>query len=173
MEGIGDTNSQFVVYLGNRPDFADLATINHVRPVNTHEIADIGNQCGNGWRKVFNVYAKLIYAMQARMHCTAHFNSWQAWRDEQLLRADSNSLLLFSPPILAELNGDKIHVLMGKGWAAQCGLNEQLFWLNQDFAIINKQNFIVCPYFDYRQLNNQKILYLCELLKPMLARISN
>lgn len=176
MQGIGDSDSRFVVYIGNCPDFADLGHLDGVRALKHGDIAEIGKQCGNGWRKVFNVYAKLVFALQAKMHACHKFNSWQHWRDKQLLQAGSDSLLLFSPPKLDTLDNAKIHIVMGKGWAGECGLNDALIWLNQDFALIKDSHhhqLVVCPYFDYRQLSNQKIMYLCELLSPLLNGLLN
>jgi hypothetical protein len=31
-------------------------------------------------------------------------------------------------------------------------------WLDDEFAIDKEHNLIVCPYFDYRQLSNNKII---------------
>lgn len=180
MIGIGDTNSQFIVYIGNRPDYGDLNHLTSVRPIKDGEIADIGVKCGNGWRKVFNVYAKLVFALNASMHFVgladenqtgviAPVNRWQAWRDVCLLKEHSNSLMLFSKPDLATKDSDVLRIVMGKGWAKECGLEPVLHWLNNDFAISKKHNLIVCPYFDYRQLSNQKIVLLCELIRPFLA----
>ena len=170
MIGIGDVNSPFKVYIGNVPQYADLPMLQSVRPLQPGEVADIGNRCGNGWRKVINVYAKLVFALQSPWHFSeGEFQSWQAWRDAKLLQEDSKTLLLFSKPeLLTDTvkpvpSGD-VHLVMGKSWAAECLADENLHWVNQDFAVVESKRIIVCPYFDYRQLSNQKIVTLCELL---------
>lgn len=196
MVGLGDPKSKFRVYIANRPDYANLLYIDNVRPVAENEIGNIGQRCGNGWRKVFNVYAKLVFALNAELHADLRkYQSWQLWRDHCLLREKSNSLLLFSKPMFsravfskAELSkpqfcdlrsdedtdiskgvaSDTLHLIMGKGWARECLQNETLYWLNQDFAIIESHNIIVCPYFDYRQLSNQKIMFLCDLINTQM-----
>lgn len=172
MIGIGDKHSRLQVYIKNRPDFADLLQLQTVRPVEAQELKNIGDKCGNGWRKVFNVYAKFLFALKAEMHAgIADYASWQEWRDQILLRENSNSLLLFSKPSVSRMDRDKVHLVMGKGWANECDFAQGVYWLNSDFALLDKHNLIVCPYFDYRQLSNQKIVYLCELLQPMLNKL--
>lgn len=170
--GIGDESAWLRVYIGNIPAYADLPDLTNIRPLEPGEIADIGKLCGNGWRKVFNVYAKLVYALNLDMHNSgSHCNSWQQWRDERLLQAGSDTLLIFSPPDLNNLATDKLHILMGKGYAQTCNLNDRVNWHNHEFASHPEQPLLVCPYFDYRQLSNQKILYLCDLVNGLLSRV--
>ncbi|MDO6428047.1 hypothetical protein Q4489_13585 [Thalassotalea sp. 1_MG-2023] len=137
------------------------------RFIELDEINAIGQQAGNGWRKVFNVYAKFIYELS--IHEAHPFKSWQQFRDKQLLQAGS-SLCLWLSCSAEQLNSNlnksnSIHIVMGKGYASKLSLAEQCFWLSEDFAINSKQHLIICPYFDYRQLTNEKITYLCQLLK--------
>ncbi|WP_133471739.1 DUF6942 family protein [Paraglaciecola marina] len=159
--GLGDINTQFKVYIANRPNFADFQDTQKVTPLGGGELDAIGKTCGNGWRKVFNVYAKVLFALNCERLVSVHkAATWQEFRDKYLLQAASNTSLLFTPP---ELSNDDIHIVMGKTYAKSLGLS--LEWINDDFAIAPKAKLIVCPYFDYRQLSNIKIVTLVELIR--------
>lgn len=163
--GLGDTDALFSVYIGNRPN-TELSHLKPgVSPLNKGDIQFIGNKCGHGWRKVFNVYAKLVYALASADTALniSGADSWQAFRDSQLLQAGSGFALHFhAPEVFSET---ALHLITGKTYANTLPIASQLHWINSDFALCKKQNIVVCPYFDYRQLSNAKILYLIDLLK--------
>lgn len=159
--GVGDPSARFRVYIGNRPDFAGLATLSNIRPLQNGEIEQISRACGNGWRKVFNVYAKLIYALPGVPNRTQP--NWQSFRDNCLLQTGCGLSLLFSPPEFGLAN--TFHLVMGKHYGLSLGLPEELEWLDSEFAIVRKHNLVLCPYFDYRQLSNAKIIRLVELIQ--------
>tara|TARA_R110002012_G_scaffold139686_2_gene297123 strand:+ start:151 stop:765 length:615 start_codon:yes stop_codon:yes gene_type:complete len=187
--GLGVNYARINVYIANRPNYRDLSLLNTMHSLNTGDIEAINRQCGNGWRKVFNVYAKLVFAWRSvdpALHAClpgAHSASWQAYRDTVLLQQDSQTALLFSPPSPQQdlpYNGNgwadgastsKIHnayhIIMGRTYAKSLvettGLN--LTWHGEEFAIDQSARTAVCPYFDYRQLSNIKIIRLVELLK--------
>lgn len=87
--------------------------------------------------------------------------SWQAYRDTQLLQAGCNEALLFSPPSF--VHRDRIHIIAGKTYAGELGI-ESLEWLDTRFAVSESQRLIVSPYLDYRQLSNERITRLVELI---------
>lgn len=189
--GLGVNHARINVYIANRPNYQDLTLLNAMRPLSTGDIEAINRQCGNGWRKVFNVYAKLVFAWRSAdpaLHAClpgADCASWQAYRDTVLLQKDSQTALLFSPPLpLQDLpysgNGwadgaktstthNAYHIIMGRTYAKSlvetAGLN--LTWHGEEFAIDQSARTVVCPYFDYRQLSNIKIIRLVELLKSL------
>ncbi|ARU58228.1 hypothetical protein OLMES_4212 [Oleiphilus messinensis] len=76
---------------------------------------------------------------------------------------------MFSAPTIKTFNcaesNQAVRLITGRTWAESLGLGisfEQLtpeFWVNDDHRVI------VCPYFDYRQLSDIKIMYLVKLLK--------
>lgn len=163
LSGLGEKSATLRVYIANRPDFADIKALDNIRPIKPGEITDIGNRCGNGWRKVFNVYAKLLYALNDSRWCdNSAFDSWQQFRDTQLLQLGSDTSLLFSP--WEADNTGELHLIMGRTYAKSLSLPENLKWENDEFAICETSKLIVSPYFDYRQLSNQKIVYLVELI---------
>ena len=175
--GLGDGNGRFRVYIANRPGLAPFDTTQTMLPTVEGTITEIGKHCGNGWRKVFNVYAKLVFALRDAKLIGGK-SSWQQYRDEKLLRADSDTALFFSPPKWTETEvrrglspnvcfNNACHIIMGKHYALSLDLPEDLRWLDNEFAISANANCIVCPYFDYRQLSNIKIIRLVELIKSL------
>lgn len=167
MIGLGNKNASLQVYIENIPPLEMYQQLAQVRAMNTGEISMIADLTGNHWRKIFNVFAKLLFELQPQ-----HYPSWQTLRDEHLLQANSEQLLLFSPPEQSNTNHQSklpnvITIIMGKMYADKLGLAEQALWLNEVFAINKETKTIICPYFDYRQLSNVKISQLVNLIKQL------
>jgi hypothetical protein len=171
--GLGDPNARLCIYLGNRPDYQNLLQLQHVQPLLSGEIAAIGKMCGNGWRKVFNVYAKLVFALPPGVVSKAKSGeSWQAYRDDLLLQQASDTALIFSPPRFESEKNSRLHIIMGRTYAKSLYLPTTLEWLDKEFAVDWDKRLIICPYFDYRQLSNSKIIRLVELLESLCQRKS-
>lgn len=167
--GLGELDAKFNVYIANRPKFADFQCSLTVAPLAKGEIDAIGKACGNGWRKVFNVYAKLLFALDTEnLVSLQQTKTWQEYRDKNLLQAGSSTSLLFTGP---DQVNENIHIVMGKNYAKTLGLS--LEWLDNDFAIGAQSRIIVCPYFDYRQLSNIKIVRLVELIKQLSQSVTS
>ena len=171
--GFGCQAFEIGVYIANRPNMLEYQDINAIVPLTDNEIYTIGQACGNGWRKVFNVYAKFIFALNKKTF--SHLQqgeTWQVFRDKHLLQSDSRTALLFSSPKLTA-DSNTIHIICGRTYSKNLinsgKLNSQLTWLNEEFAVDQSQRLIVCPYFDYRQLSNIKIDYLCELIDQLIV----
>ena len=158
--GLGDSQALFNVYIANRPSLAPFDAPETVIPVDGSNIKALGDACGNGWRKVFNVYAKLLYAMDFG-GIQQRFRTWQHYRDEELLQIDSGTALIYSPP---SFNRDGLTLIMGKQYARSLPFADKLTWLDEQFAVCPPAGVVVCPYFDYRQLSNAKIMHLITLL---------
>lgn len=182
--GFGSPTFEIGVYIANRPNMLEYQQLEGITPLTENEIYTIGQACGNGWRKVFNVYAKVIFALNPRsfghlQQGLAQGASWQSFRDKHLLQQHSETALLFSPPETNYLktkvsqSQNTIHIICGRTYAKELinsgKLNSQLTWLNEEFAVDPSQRLIVCPYFDYRQLSNIKIDYLSQLIDSILA----
>ncbi|SEH67713.1 hypothetical protein SAMN05660691_00838 [Rheinheimera pacifica] len=165
--GFGDTTAGIRVYIANRPPMAEYADLVTMQPLHSGETELINRACGNGWRKVFNVYAKLLFALDTKQFAfTQHAGSWQQYRDQYLLQAGSNTALMFSMPELQPAKG-AVHIIAGRTHAKallEAGLPAQLSWLNNEFAVDKHNRLLVCPYFDYRQLNNEKLAFLARLI---------
>lgn len=176
--GFGDRDFTFAVYIGNKPNMSEYQNLSSVESLSLGEIEMINRSCGNGWRKVFNVYAKILYNLNNQyFEYSKSALTWQAYRDGCLLQNKSKTALLFSPPYLEpgylgendlKLKKSVVHIICGKGHAktliSKGVLVANLTWLDDEFAIDKANNLIVCPYFDYRQLSNIKIERLSELL---------
>jgi len=169
--GFGCQQFNLAVYIANRPNMLEYQDLSQLTPLARGEIFAIGQACGNGWRKVFNVYAKLLYALEpADFSFSKSAPSWQHYRDGYLLQQASHTALLFTPPNL-EKSVATLHIICGRTYAKHLlstgKLSAQFEWLDDEFAIDKKNNIIVCPYFDYRQLSNVKIERLAVLLSEL------
>ena len=175
--GLGDSEATLRVYLANRPPLEPYETLNGLCPLATGDIADIVAKTGNHWRKIFNLYAKLVHALDARRYFRCQlsnchvsnyqFSSWQALRENCLLQAGSGLALLFSPP---SVSVEAVQIVMGKQYAEYLGvksLYDDWQQYTPDFMISRKGRMIGCPYFDYRQLSNEKLATLVELTKSL------
>jgi len=157
--GLGNPNAKFNVFLANSIPLVPYTTYDRVVPVSADEIHLIGEQTSNHWRKIFNVYAKLLGALYP--HDIA---KWQTYRDTKMLTADSNQSLVYSPVTDDMLSADNLNIVMGKAYATNQKLTESCHWVSPEFAINKTKKIIVCPYFDYRQLSNEKISQLVQLI---------
>ena len=181
--GLGDANAQFKVYINKRPNIATYQDLSGVRELLAGDIADIGQHCGNGWRKVFNVYAKLVFALnQPVLVPLNQAANWQQFRDQSLLQNAAKTSLLFSEPNFTQkavehtlfvdnqcVNSPCVHIVMGKTYAKTLALASSLTWLDDEFATDKSKSLIVCPYFDYRQLSNIKIIRLVALINSLIS----
>ncbi|WP_341503453.1 hypothetical protein [Gallaecimonas sp. GXIMD4217] len=168
--GLGDGQYRVAVYVAKGPPMAELQGLDELRPLVGGEIDHINAACGNGWRKLFNVYAKVLFALPDAFGFAEQAPTWQRYRDERLLQPGSTTALLLSPPRLGE-RPDVLHIIAGRTHArdllARGELQAQLTWLDEEFAICPEHRLLVCPYFDYRQLSNSKIARLSELVAAM------
>jgi hypothetical protein len=61
--GFGDKDFTIAVYIANKPNMVEYQNLVEVLPLVSGEIDLINQACGNGWRKVFNVFAKFLFAL--------------------------------------------------------------------------------------------------------------
>ena len=169
MVGIGDPDCDFVVYIGNRPPMDEYIKRQGLTPAAKGELASIGRETGNHWRKIINIYAKLGYMLDAK-----DFSSWQVYRERYLLTKGSGQALLFDDYI--ELTkSEAVRLICGKVHAAMLLANSvvgnvaetSMQWVDADFAIDPSRRLIVTPYFDYRQLSNAKLEVLASIINNL------
>lgn len=158
--GLGSLKAPIYIYIENKPPLSFYQALDDMYGLREGDIYQIGQQTGNHWRKIFNVFAKLEFERNPQQ-----FSTWQALRDKALLQANSEQCLLFNEPDFAQLSHHKTHIIMGKTYAAKMGIAEHCYWLNEFFAYHQEKKIIVCPYFDYRQLSNVKITQLVKLIE--------
>lgn len=170
--GFGSKNFDIAFYIANRPPIDSYPQLNALHGLAKGELAHITANCSNHWRKVFNVYAKFLLALDGVFDADGMpFNKrgitrWQDYRDNNLLQSHSHEALLFSAPDLMCAN--TMHIIAGKTYAHDLQLNIELIWLDNYFAINKQHNLIVSPYLDYRQLSNARIEQLANLVKQCL-----
>lgn len=182
--GLGDSDYDLAICIGNRPPLAAYTQLNGISAMVPGEIASIASQTGNHWRKIFNVYAKLIAQLAHDGHRTWQgVDDWRQYRDQQLLQAGSNTALLFSgypkgsshdKDSSKGVRADAITIIAGKDYARQCGYDiEQLqpcaHEFPESFGWSVRERLIVAPYLDYRQLSDRKIAYLSRIISSMSA----
>tara|TARA_B100001109_G_scaffold167044_1_gene136140 strand:+ start:101657 stop:102205 length:549 start_codon:yes stop_codon:yes gene_type:complete len=162
--GLGVQEAALQVYIANRPPLPEYEMLSKLQPMQPGDIARIAAETGNHWRKIFNVYAKLVFALKQAQGRDAGVSRWQDYRDQTLLQAQGDESLLFSPPDLTQ-GSASARLVLAKGYAQALGMNEQLNWLDESFAVHTVSGVIICPYFDYRQLSDIKIQRLVRLLQ--------
>lgn len=151
------------VFMANRPPLPEYRDVRQVSALNGGEIRRVASETGNHWRKIFNVYAKFIYslAMAKNEQSILSYKTWQEYRDEKLLQQGSNTQLYFDHEgmtnLLSQEDIGSVRIVMGKIFAEESLKNIRLIWLDSYFAINKELGIIVCPYFDYRQLSNERI----------------
>ena len=168
MVGFGNIRCSVGLYIANQPDMDGYRDLNQLLSLSSGEIDHIVTETGNHWRKIFNVSAKFMFQFLSESENKEPLpNSWQEYRDSVLFQKHSPLSLLFSPPRTDQNN--MIHIVAGRTYAAELGLTD-LIWIDEEFAISENRKLIVCPYLDYRQLNNAKITRLVDLVLPQLNK---
>lgn len=160
--GLGAAHGDINFYIANRPPIDSYPDMNELRGLAMGELTHIVKNTSNHWRKVFNVYAKLLfdwYQLQQRHDLPG---TWQEYRDLELFQSHSREALLFSSPQFDQ-DPTRIHIIAGKTYAANLAL-PPLLWVDAYFAINKEYRLIVAPYPDYRQLSNERITRLIELI---------
>jgi hypothetical protein len=189
MIGFGDHNAHLNVYIDKLPPMDQWQSLDFIESLTIQQINEINQACGNGWRKVFNIYAKLMYALEP-----ASLNSWQEYRDLTLLTENSDCALLHqtAEDFVLPDKGNPINVIMGKQFGTaivqniKINQNITVYLLSEsgditqpfdtdtgtipsDFSLLTFDHGValVCPYFDYRQLSNVKLTQLVNIIKTM------
>ena len=162
LTGFGSRHFSIAMYIANRPDFAHYPKLAKLQPLGNGEIRHIIAHTGNHWRKIFNVYAKFMAALKSVDSSVSV--DWRHYRDNYLLQSHSDEVLLFSPPDFNALN--TVHIVAGKTYAAQLQLTS-IVWLDRYFAVDPARRLIVCTYPDYRQLSDQRIKQLIQLVREI------
>lgn len=167
--GLGATTPKISFYIGNIPDFIGFNTPTHFRPAELSELAYIVSNTSNHWRKVFNVYAKVMWQWlnltdpdQVNQLEKCGVTSWQHYRDNRLFQREGNEALIFSA-FDPKYSRSHLHVFAGKTYGHQ-QYPHNLIEVNQQFWISPSNKLIIAPYPDYRQLTNARIDFLISLL---------
>lgn len=173
--GIGAKRPALILYLPHRPEAIVLSGTGEYGSVNSLGVRTFLADCDNHWRKIFNCYAKIAFALFGR-----DFLTWQDYRDNRLLTEQSLELMVFpdSKGSLREhtLGSSRISIISGIATARKMSLDFETWKLLRGFYLKehpkNGHTTILTPYFDYRQLSNQKIETLLQLLKGYLKTLN-
>ncbi len=166
--GIGDPNAWIYIHCPHRPPLAEYEQRTTLLPAEPQELETLVAHTDNHWRKIINLYAKLMHELNAT-HA-----QWQHYRDNQLLQAHSGTALMFSMPETAQ---NRLTLVMGQAFATQCGISEARFpdlklW-QDNFRYSLSHRLILTPYFDYRQLSNKALKELAGLIKTRFHHTSS
>ncbi len=160
--GLGCKDYRLAVYIGNRPILPEFQSLEHLKPLALGEVAFIVDSTGNHWRKIFNIYAKLMYQLEVNDEA-----SWQNYRDNCLLQQGCGHALIFSniPSVFPISPFSAIRIISGKSYAQTLGVLDETHCIEDGFYIDIPRKIIVTPYFDYRQLSNRKLDMLISIIQ--------
>ena len=156
--GLGDPDYRIAFCIANRPALDHYPTLDGMVPLAPGELNHIVANTSNHWRKLFSVYAKFMYQLGPQPDWPER---WQDYRDQFLLQPGSRTALLFSPP---QGDSHKLHIVAGKTYAQSLSLSS-LEWLDANFAVNSESHIVVSPYLDYRQLSNERLDRLVQLIE--------
>ncbi|RZA02245.1 MAG: hypothetical protein EOO68_09835 [Moraxellaceae bacterium] len=163
--GFGCVGSKINIYIANRPPIDNYPELDCLKGLIAGEISYISQHTSNHWRKLFNVCAKFIFDWHHQKATQDLPPTWQDYRDLHLFQPHSNESLLFSPPEFLK-DDNAIHIVAGKTYAAELAL-PPVIWLDKYFAVNESHRLFVSPYPDYRQLSNDRIAQLINLMKNL------
>ncbi len=163
--GFGVPDYRFAFAINNRPPLDDYPNFVGMRALQTGELGYIVNGCSNHWRKVFNVFAKFAFELGWPEMTGNHSSTWQEYRDCFLLQATCQEALLFSSPLVSS---NRVHIVAGKTYGFTLPWAAQAVAISEDIWVYAAGRCVICPYLDYRQLNNQKISRVAAIVKPWL-----
>lgn len=153
------TDKKLILYTATRPPMARFADCESLS-LASGEVCEIIAECGNHWRKIFSIFAKLSFAL-VEHDC----KTWQEYRDLVLLTEQGSELIVFEHH-LVEAPADAIHFISGQKHFAEFDLND-FSPLDDDAKVLENGQILQTPYFDYRQLNNaliEQLVAYCQSL---------
>ena len=160
MIGWGVEEFELAFYVANRPGFGAYPNQSTFYPLQPGELEFIVAHTNNHWRKLFNVFAKVMQEFDSE-----RVPVWQDYRDQYLLGPNGREALLFSKPEWDNLESQAFHIVAGKTYAKTIEDIGPLTWIDNEFAVNRSKRVIVSPYLDYRQLSNLKIQRLVEIIR--------
>lgn len=160
MRYLGEDNAALTVWIANEPTWPTGSFPAQPPTLQSQELAQILNLNSNHWRKVFNVYAKLLYALQP--DC---FPDWQTVRDQALLQRNHQHALAMAAKDINDVKTDGLVLIPGKQYADSLGLLGPSVELQSGVYRHPELNILMTPYFDYRALSNMKISALAGLIQ--------
>ncbi|WP_199611205.1 DUF6942 family protein [Flocculibacter collagenilyticus] len=178
MIGVGCSKPKVILHVQNHPpldEYKQLINEGVYRPLRADEIKNIISQSGNHWRKIFSIYAKLLFAItkaQYQHHSQRSLpNTWQDYRDTVLLTEHCIGAIQWESDAHC-FSCAGVHLICGFTYAAALlpdvnwqkeknGEPVRLWQLTSEVSSIDKAEdgsaIWTVPYFDYRQFPNALI----------------
>lgn len=158
LSGLGDRSPLLVVCAPHSPPNIQSDHSRRVQPLTGNHLNQLIQAGGNHWRKIFNLYAKLLHGL------TPLEPDWQTCREQRLLQTGSACALVFEQKWIPEPG--QLCIVMGQTYGRSLGwlANDQVLPAEHPFAQHPEQAVIVTPYFDYRQLSNARLTSLVQLI---------
>ncbi len=156
VSGFGDNSPLLVVFAPHSPPGIQSDRSGDILPLTAKDLHQLVQAGGNHWRKIFNLYAKLLHGL------TPLEPDWQSCREHRLLRSGSACALVFEQGWRPEPG--QLCVVMGQTYGRSLGWleNDQVLPAEHPFVQHPEQAVIVTPYFDYRQLSNARLASLIQ-----------
>lgn len=144
--GLGGKLPSICLYLPNPPTL--WAECEPTAPDLTRLI-DIN---GNHWRKILTIFAKIC----------APDDQWRTYREHDLLQQYER--IEFNADTL--VSGCRWHLVAGKVSWQQLGFDEGQFRrVDDQWDVLHRDNILLLPYFDYRQLPNAALAKVRALMR--------
>jgi hypothetical protein len=150
------SRSKIILYLPNRPELDEYSSSLVLSALGKGKVQDIIEQTGNHWRKIFSIYAKIAF-----IENSLGAKNWQEYRDHLLLSKKSQTKICFTK----KLRPADIHIISGQSHAECFDFDlSQFIDLDSDGKIKYFNNIYLVPYFDYRQLPNELLAKLIDVI---------
>ena len=158
--GFGSLEPKWVLYIENRPPLPEYEHDNF-RLLGNGEAAEVIAQTSNHWRKVFSIMAKISFAL-FETNC----NTWQEYRDTKLLTEHGFEAISYLPFNKGEARA-YFSIVCGFTYAGtQLDLDSLIpHQTHAKLLLVPGQKCLVTPYFDWRQLNNELLEKVIDIMK--------
>ncbi|MEX1215631.1 hypothetical protein [Saccharospirillum sp.] len=157
--GFGDPSPLLVVCAPHRPPSVELEYSKSISPLSGDDLHQLIQAGGNHWRKIFNLYAKLLHGLLPLEP------DWKSCREQRLLRSGAACALVFEQ--LWTPKPGQLCLVMGQTYGRSLGwlASDQVLPAEHPFVQHPEQTVIVTPYFDYRQLSNARLAILVNQIR--------
>ncbi|NVJ61702.1 MAG: hypothetical protein HWE27_15010 [Gammaproteobacteria bacterium] len=184
---VGIESASLVLFVPHRPTAFNFHSDRKTQALDQKAMSHFLLHCDNHWKKIINCFAKISYDLYGQS-----FESWQSYRDTRLLTKNSQEQILFpdidghfperrrqNTSIASEFfysdhdepigtSNKKVELISGLVTARKLSIDLDSWDRTAEFFFRSDDSgnpyHIVTPYFDYRQLSNQKINRLLNLL---------
>ena len=161
--GFGSKKPRWVLHIANRPELEEFQH-DVYKTLSNGEAAEIITVTSNHWRKAFSIMAKISFAL-FETGC----DSWQEYRDTKLLTKEGFEAIDFEP--YQASTDSQLALICGFGYAEQqVDLQRLIPHIKHSKLLIDEdKNFIVTPYFDWRQLTNEILASLVAVMESVVT----